>query len=144
MLDTCVYIDVLQGRAPSAMEALLSTRVLNHSAICLAELTHLFGRLDPDHRETRAALEKLEILVAGIPARRLSVPSDRALGQSGMLAGMVMRLGGDGGPRSLQNDAAVYFHALERGFVLLTRNLLQHDYFDQLCPSGRVLFYRRS
>jgi len=53
MLDTCVYIDVAQGRTSSEVEELLTARISNHSTICLAELTHLFGRLDPSHPEPR-------------------------------------------------------------------------------------------
>ena len=47
LLDTCVYIDVLQRRAPERVKRLLTTRLSNHSGVVLAELTHLFGRLDP-------------------------------------------------------------------------------------------------
>jgi len=144
MLDSCVYVDVLQGRAPSALERLLTARLLNHSAVCLAELTHLMGRLDPGHPATRTVVDRLRTTISRIPGHRLTSPSEQAFGQSGMLAGLTMRLGGEGAPRTLQNDAALYFHALEQGFVLVTRNLLQFDLFDQLCPSGRVLFYRRT
>ncbi len=49
MLDTSVYLDVLQARTPDAVDDLLRYRVCYHSAVCLAELTHVFGRLDPDY-----------------------------------------------------------------------------------------------
>ena len=45
MLDTCVYIDVLQGRTPDNVDRLVQLRLVNHSSVCLSELTHLFGRL---------------------------------------------------------------------------------------------------
>ena len=49
VLDTCVYIDVLQGNTPPEVDALLRLRTSNHLAVCVAELTHGFGRLDPRH-----------------------------------------------------------------------------------------------
>jgi hypothetical protein len=81
VLDTCVYIDELQGRPPAPLDELLETRIVNHSTVCLAELTHLFGRLDPD------------------------------LGEAGMLAGMVsrvrLRTRGQGDP--VQRRQPVFF-----------------------------------
>ena len=40
------------------------------------------------------------------------------------------------------NNATIYLHALERGYVVLTRNLRDFDIMNQIVPSGRVLFYR--
>ena len=54
LLDTCVYIDVLQGNTPPEVDALLELRTSNHLAVCVAELTHGFGRLDPRHPGTQA------------------------------------------------------------------------------------------
>ncbi|MGH6958632.1 MAG: type II toxin-antitoxin system VapC family toxin, partial [Caulobacteraceae bacterium] len=98
MLDTCVYLDVMHGQAPATVEKMLRDRIVNHSAVCVAELAHTLGRLDPAHAATRAALQPLERAIAAIPNRRLSVPSERAFGESGMLAGLVMRLAGEGSP----------------------------------------------
>src|SRR5687768_16079000 len=39
-LDTSVYLDVLQGRSPPEVDALLTYRLCHHSAVCLSELTH--------------------------------------------------------------------------------------------------------
>lgn len=62
-----------------------------------------------------------------------------------MLAGLLARLSGaDPGRRSaLLNDARLYLHALERGWIVLTRNLRDFDVFHQLLPAGRVLFYEQ-
>lgn len=145
MLDTCVYIDVIQGRTPSAVDTLLRARITNHSSICLSELTHLFGRLAPDHPETERTLTKIESAIGRIPPRRLTAPSTRALGEAGMLAGLVARLGGYPEDRqALLDDAILYLHAVEQGCVVLTRNLREFDFFDQLLPHGAVLFYRQS
>lgn len=144
MLDTCVYIDILQGTAPQVIEDMLNVRIANHSSICLAELTHLFGRLDPEHPKTSSTLRELRgVIEQDIPVHRLTEPSTRALGEAGILAGLTMRLSGRAKDQALLNDAILYLHAQERGCVVLTRNLADFDLFHQLMPSGRVLFYRQ-
>jgi hypothetical protein len=144
MLDSCVYIDVLQGRAPQVVADLLAARIVNHSSVCLAELTHLFGRLDPKHPEAATTLKELRgVIENDIPAHRISTPSTRTHGEAGMLAGLAMRLAGRTKDQALLNDAILYLHANERGCVLLTRNLADFDVFQQLAPAGNVLFYRQ-
>jgi len=142
LLDTCVYIDVSQNHSPGAVDRLVETRIVNHSTICLAELTHLFGRLDPAHRETRRTLSTLGGVLARIPARRLTTPSERAFGEAGMLAGLCARLTGRRTDPSLLNDALIFLQAREQGRAVLTRNVADFDYFDQLAPGGDLLFYR--
>jgi predicted nucleic acid-binding protein len=146
LLDTCVYIDVLQGRTPANVDDLLEARILNHSTVCLAELTHLFGRLDPAHASTRTVLREIRRTIEGIPSHRLSAPSTTAMGEAGMLAGLVAHLSGidRGEDASLLNDANLYLQALERGWILLTRNAHDFDFFDQLLPASRVLFYEHA
>jgi predicted nucleic acid-binding protein len=146
LLDTCVYIDVLQGRTPANVDDLLEARILNHSTVCLAELTHLFGRLDPAHASTRTVLREIRRTIEGIPSHRLSAPSTTAMGEAGMLAGLVARLSGidRGEDASLLNDANLYLQALERGWILLTRNAHDFDFVDQLLPASRVLFYEHA
>jgi predicted nucleic acid-binding protein len=143
LIDTCVYIDVLQGRTTANVDALLRARILNHSTVCLSELTHLFGRLDPIHPETANVLREVRRTIEDIPDHRLASPSPAAFGEAGMLAGLVARLTGRAGPPML-NDAVLYLHALERGWTLLTRNIVDFDSFDQLLPADRVLFYARA
>ena len=146
LLDTCVYIDVLQARTPTNVDELLEARVLNHSTVCLAELTHLFGRLKPNHAGTRQVLREVRRTIEDIPAHRLSAPSTMAMGEAGMLAGLVARLtrvDREEGT-SLLNDASLYLQALERGRILLTRNTRDFDFFDQLLPAGRILFYEHA
>lgn len=110
MLDTCVYIDVLQGRSPQDVDRLIETRIVNHSTVCLAELTHLFGRLDPAHPGTKGVLRELSGVIADIPGHRLSAPSVSAAGEAGMLAGLVARLADVEVGRGpvLLNDARLY------------------------------------
>jgi hypothetical protein len=59
--------------------------------------------------------------------------------------GLVVRLAGVDLTRrqALLNDATLYLQAIEQGQIVLTRNVREFDWFDQLVPSGRMLFYRR-
>src|SRR5690349_12142894 len=47
LLDTCVYIDQMQGRAPEALGGLLEARQTNHSTVAVQELMHTVGVLRP-------------------------------------------------------------------------------------------------
>lgn len=142
LLDTCVYLDVLQGRTPAYVDTLLQSRIVNHSAVALGELTHRFGRLDPTDPRTRSALAEIRNILDDIPPHRLTSPSMRAFGEAGMLAGLTARLAGAGGRPDLLNDALLYLQARESGRVLLTGNLTDFDFFDQLLPGNHLLVYR--
>lgn len=143
LLDSCVYIDVLQGRSPPAVDSLLGLRIVNHSTVALSELTHLFGRLDPAHSMTRSVLNQLSGVINDIPVHRLSRPSARAAGEAGILAGLATRLSGRAPGAALLNDALLLLQAAETGCMLLTRNLADFDPLQQLWPQASVLFYRR-
>jgi predicted nucleic acid-binding protein len=145
LLDTCVYIDILQGRAPEGVRTLLAARLCNHSGVVLAELTHLFGRLDPRDHRTGRVLAEISGMISDMPAHRLSPPSLNVLGEAGILAALATRLAGidSGREQALLNDAALYLHAVEQGQSVLTRNVREFDWFDQLLPSNRVLFYHQ-
>jgi len=143
LLDTCVYIDVLQGRTPASVDELLEARIINHSTVCVAELTRLFGRLDSTHAATKGVLREIRQTIEDIPSHRISSPSETAMGEAGMLAGLIARLMHmERSERMLlSNDASLYLQALERGWTVLTRNVRDFDCFDQILPAGRVLFY---
>ena len=145
LLDTCVYVDVLQGRTPASVDQLLAARTVNHSTICLAEMTNLFGRLDPAHSRTKRVLHEIRQTIDDMPDHRLWSPSETAIGEAGMLAGLVSRLlGVQRNERSpLLNDASLYLQGLERGWTVLTRNTRDFDCFDQILPANRVLFYEQ-
>jgi hypothetical protein len=144
MLNTCVYIDVLQGKVPQRGAELLVARIANHSAICLAEHTYLFGRLDPKHPETSNTLKEVRGVLEDKPPHRLTAPSTRVFGEAGLLAGLALRLTGRPENQVLLNDAILYLHAHERGCVVLTRNVADFGLFHQLMPTSHVLFYRQS
>jgi len=147
LLDATVYIDVLQGAAPPAACDLLRYRSIFHSAVCLAELTHAFGRLDPAHAGTRKALDALAGAIDDIPRHRLFAPDTDLWGKAGMLAGKALRLGripsGQGQDRKLLNDSLIYLQARKVGAAILTRNVRDFDLLEQLVPSGTVVFYGR-
>jgi hypothetical protein len=142
LLDTCVYINLLQGRRPALTDRILQTRIINHSTIALAELTHLFGALDPAHPGTAGALRQVGLTIDDIPRHRLSPPSVRACGEAGMLAGLVTRLTGQKNSLALLNDAMLFMQAAEMGCDVLTANVSDFDWFDQLIPGTGVLLYR--
>jgi hypothetical protein len=137
-------LDVLQGKTPTDVDELLQLRIVNHSTIALAELTHLFGRLDPKHAGTRGVLSSISGVIDDIPTHRLTAPSARAFGEAGMLAGLAMRIGGRASGTSLLNDALLFLQAREIGCELLTANLADFDVFDQVLPGSGLGFYRTS
>ena len=143
LLDSCVYIDVLQGRTPAEVDALLQLRTLNHLSVCVAELAHAFGRLDPHHPATAATLRALTQTIADIPLHRLATPSASEVIEAGILAGLVFRLGGFAAGQELAalNDATLYLYAVAHGQEVLTRNVRDFDMMNQILPQGRVLFY---
>ena len=145
LIDTTVYLDTLQGRTTAAVDDLLRYRSIFHSAVCLAELTHAFGRLDPAHSSTRKALAALAGAIDDIPRHRLFAPDTDLWGKAGMLAGKALRLGRipprQGQERKLLNDSLIYLQARKVGAAILTRNVRDFDLLEQLVPSGTVIFY---
>ena len=77
-LDTCVYIDMLQGRTPASVDNLLEARIFNHSTVCLAELTHLFGRLDPADAGTKHVQREIRRTIEDIPSHTRHPQSRRS------------------------------------------------------------------
>jgi len=145
LLDTCVYLDLLQGRPPAAVDDLLNHRTCHHSCVCLAELTHVFGRLDPSHADTKSVLEIVGETIAEIPRHRLHAPDSAAWGLAGMLAGTLERLGGaPEGHRRLLNDSLIALQARALGAAVLTGNVRDFDFLRQLLPALLVVNYRRS
>jgi hypothetical protein len=124
------------------VDRMLETRIVNHSTVALAELTHLIGALDPAHPGTPGALKPLGQTIDDIPPHRLTAPSIRACGEAGMLAGLVTRLTGQQKNIALLNDAMLFLQAAEMGCDLLTANVWDFDFFDQLLPGTGVLIYQ--
>jgi predicted nucleic acid-binding protein len=144
LLDTCVYIDVLQGNAPWFLRDLLNARICNHSAVCIAEMTHVFGRLDPAHSKTAPTLAKVRAVIESeIRPTRVATPDADDWGSAGILAGVLMRVGGYGRERrqACLNDALLFAQARKYGHTVLTRNRTEFDLLSQMLPDGRVLYY---
>jgi predicted nucleic acid-binding protein len=146
LLDTCVYIDVLQSNTPPEVDKLLELRTSNHLAVCVAELTHGFGRLNPRHPGTPAVLRAIAQAVTAIPPHRLEMATSDVVIEAGILAGLVYRLRGlqPGQEVVALSDAIVYLHAMANGQTVLTRNVRDFDIMNQILPEGRILFYNRT
>jgi len=145
LLDSTVYVDTLQGYSPPVLDAFIRLRACNHSAVCLSELTHLFGRLDPRDPRTKGALATVRATIHDIPRHRLWAPDDECWGSAGILAGLLFRLGGypAGAERKCVNDALIGLQARKLGIPVVSRNLADFDYLNQLLPDVRILLYRR-
>ncbi len=146
LLDTSVYLDVLQGKSSDAVDRLLTYRLCHHSAVCLSELTHLFGRLDPLHAGTKSVLKVVDETVRDIPAHRLHAPDIEAWGSAGILSGVMVRLASlpknAGHERRFVNDALVLLQAHDLGAAVFTGNIKDFDYLTQIVPSANVIYYR--
>ncbi|GLS39708.1 DNA-binding protein [Mesorhizobium tianshanense] len=146
MLDTCVYIDGLQGRAPDVVADLLDLRLSNHSTIAIQELMHTVGVLDPKHPGTKTAIRQIGTTVGEMHPHRVFAPDPDVLGKGALLSGILCRLQGyrkDARLRALQ-DCVLFLQAQKLGFTVLTGNIGDFDYLLQLIPTGRALFYRRT
>jgi len=144
LLDTCVYIDGLQGRAPDAVADLLDIRLINHTIVAIQELMHTVGVLDPAHPGTKTAVRQIETTINGMPPHRIFIPDADVLGRAALLSGILCRLQGyqrDARLRALQ-DCVLFLQATKLGLTVLTANVGDFDFLLQLIPTGRVLFYR--
>lgn len=144
LLDTCVYIDELQGKTPPVLRDLISIRHVNHSAVAVQELLYAVGALDPADPRSSQAVEKIGRMIDGVPRHRLFTPDAKVLAKAAVYAGMLSRnqsYAKDDRRRAL-NDCVLFVQALKLGCTVLTRNIRDFDFLLQICPSGRVLFYR--
>jgi predicted nucleic acid-binding protein len=146
LLDSTVYIDTLQGRSPPALDAFITLRTCNHSAVCLSELTHAFGRLSPTDPRTAGVLKVIRQTIRDIPVHRLVAPDTETRGTAGVLAGILFRVGSyaAGAERKCLNDALIFLQGRKLGWPILTRNIADFDFLNQLVPDGRILLYRRA
>lgn len=145
LLDTCVYIDGLQGRTPVVVASLLDIRQSNHSTVAIQELVHTVGVLDPGHDGTGSVVKQIGTVLRAMPPHRTHTPDADVLGRAAHLAGILCRLQGyakDARLKALQ-DCVLFLQAQKLGLSVFTRNVVEFDYLLQLIPSGRVLLYRR-
>jgi predicted nucleic acid-binding protein len=118
LYDTTVYIDILQGRFPQQGEAMLRATEAWHSPVTEAELAATCGLLDPAHSQTPEIIEQ----VAEVIDRRPSYGTEHR--------------------RRVLNDALLFATARKHGCAVLSRNVRDFDFLQQLDPAGKVLFYK--
>jgi predicted nucleic acid-binding protein len=144
LYDTTVYIDTLRGRFPGTGRFVLRTVNAWHSPVTEAELAVLAGSLDPAHPNTRRAIDEIAISISRRAIYRTIIPDAIVWREAGILSGILARLQGydSSQRRRLMNDALLYVTARRHGCTVLTRNVGDFDFLQQLDPAGRVLFYR--
>jgi predicted nucleic acid-binding protein len=143
LLDTTVYIDVLQGKLPDYAEIALRTGDLWHSTVTESELAALAGLLDPNHPDTASAIAKVAASIELRPEHRILTPDRDIWRNAGILAGLLARLQqyGKNEQRKALNDALIYLTASKNGCVVLTRNFSDFDLLMQLDAKGQAVFY---
>ena len=107
LLDACVYIHALRGKTPVAVDRLLRTRTLFHSAVAVSELSYRIGARIPAGARVRAARKQLEAAIEDIPAHRLVHPGAATWCEAGILAGARARQAGSAIDQEGLNDALI-------------------------------------
>lgn len=140
LYDTTVYIDILQGRFPQEGELMLRAVDSWHSPVTEAELAAACGLLDPNHPQTRKVVGEISALIDRRLIQRTVTPDQNSWREAGILS----RLQGYGKNQRTRilNDALLYVSARRSGCTVLTRNVSDFDFLQQLDPGGRVIFYR--
>jgi predicted nucleic acid-binding protein len=144
LLDTSVYIHVLRGKTPVAVDKLLVNRTLYHSATAIAELSIRLGVRTPVNAKEAAARKELIEAIKDIPTHRVIAPTTADWVEAGILSGLRSRLGGFGQHQGqdAMNDALLLLQAREAGATVLTSNFSDFDLLQQLVPNARVIFYK--
>lgn len=144
LYDTTVYIDILQGRFPKNGDVTLRAAAAWHSPVTEAELVAAIALLDPINPQTPAISKEISDVIERRPNYRTIVPDAEVWREAGVLSGILARLQGYGKDhrRRLLNDSLLFASARKHGCSVLTRNVVDFDFLQQLDPSGDVLFYK--
>jgi predicted nucleic acid-binding protein len=144
LYDTTVYVDILQGRFPSNLEAVLRGTAAWHSTVVECELASACALLDPDRPGTAGVMKQLTAVINRMPAHRSIAPDREIWRIAGVLTGTLARIQGvsKADRRRILNDALIFATARKHGHTVLTRNIVDFDFLQQLDPSGRVMFYK--
>jgi predicted nucleic acid-binding protein len=144
LYDTTVYIDVLQHHFPDTGKLMLRAVEAWHSPVTEAELASAVGLLDPSHPKTQELINEIAGVIDQRPIQRTVAPDGAVWRGAGILSGILARLQGfdKSQRRRVVNDALLFVTARRHGCTLLTRNISDFDFLQQLDPAGRVLFYR--
>lgn len=146
LYDTTVYIDILQGRFPATAGTILRAADAWHSTVAQNELASACALLNPAHAETRNVVRQITTAIDRMPPHRTISPDREVWLAAGILTGTIARLQGITGAerRRILNDALIFATARKHGHTVLTRNIGDFDFLQQLDPPGRVVFYRLS
>jgi predicted nucleic acid-binding protein len=144
LYDTTVYIDILRDQFPMTGDVMLRAVEAWHSPVTEAELISAVGLLEPHHSRTRPAIDKIAAIIDQRPTQRTLVPDAVVWREASIFSGILARLQGfdNSQRRRVLNDALLFVSARRHGCTLLTRNISDFDFLQQLEPAGRVLFYR--
>lgn len=144
LYDTTVYVDILQGRFPADADLMLLLTDAWHSTLTESELAVTCGLLDPAHAGTAAVIREVTALIGRRPQHRTIAPDAEIWRDAGLLSGLLARTQGYGKEQRLPvlNDALLFATARKHGCTVLTRNIADFDFLQQLEPTGRVVFYR--
>ena len=143
LYDTTVYVDILQGRFPTAVEVAIRAAHAWHSTVTAAELIASCGLLNPADPRTAETTRRICAIIERRPAHRTIAPDGEVWLVAGLLSGTLARLHGYGAAerRRVLNDALIFATARKFGLTVLTRNTGDFDFLQQLDPTGRVVFY---
>lgn len=146
LLDTTVYVDEFQGTLPREVEISLRLTEVWHSTVTESELTALAGLLDPNHPNTRTAVQQVLASVERRPAHRILNPDREVWREAGILAGLLARLQKyrKSEQRRAMNEALLFLSAAKHGCSVLTRNISDFDLLMQRTPYGKSIFYSRA
>jgi predicted nucleic acid-binding protein len=88
-------------------------------------------------------MEELIEVIERWPAHRIIAPDREIWCEAGVLAGVLARLQGysPGDRRRVLNDALLFSTARKHELTVLTRNLQDFDFLQQLVPAVQVFFY---
>jgi hypothetical protein len=146
LLDTTVYIDsAKRAGLPPSIAALVASRIVRHSKLCIGELAFGYGSLDPSHPETipnRLVIANLMSMIADDAIVDLS-PAGWA--KAGALAGALTRMQGFAldRRRALFVDAAIFVTAQEAGLTLVSGNMADMDLLSQVGGPIDIVLYGR-
>lgn len=144
LLDTCVYIDQMQGKLPADVEQFLERRHSYHSSVAIQELAHTIGALNPADPRTQGVQKVISDTIESMTEHRTAAADIDILGRAAILNGVICHLQhySDGQKRKCLQDCTLYLQGLKYGLVILSRNVKDFDMCLQLVPTGRLLFYR--
>ncbi len=151
LLDTNVVINALTGRGPLVLQTLLSNLPQAFvSAVTVAELSWVKGRLNPQHPQTASVVAKVGAALARIDPAKILTPDASQWHAAGERAGLAVRAVA-GETRSFKNaadrhellhDGLTAAIASAAGLTVITEDG-DFDLFMQLDPALNVLFYDR-